>query len=61
MSGPMRKITYTVQKMDFDATRPWAVLHDRHWNRVIQRYETKEQAARRARDMNKKEASRDHS
>lgn len=46
---------YEVQKMTFDAARPFAVVATfRSFNKVIARYETKEQAQRRACDMNRK-------
>lgn len=46
-------MNYEVQKSDYDATRPYAVVATfRHFNKIINRYETIEQAKRRARDMN---------
>jgi hypothetical protein len=45
---------YEVQKMTFDAARPWAVVATfRRFNKVVARYESKEQAERRARDLNR--------
>jgi hypothetical protein len=45
---------YLVQKMTFDATRPYAVVATfRTFNRVVARYSTEEQAKRRARDLNR--------
>jgi hypothetical protein len=45
---------YEVQKTTFDAARPFAVVATfRSFNRVIARYETEQQAKRRARDLNK--------
>lgn len=47
---------YEVQKMDFDAARPYAVVATfRRFNRVIARYEDKAKAVRRARDLNRAE------
>lgn len=46
---------YEVQKMTGDATRPYAVIRTfRSFNKVVQRYEDKAAADRRARDMNRK-------
>lgn len=46
---------YEVQKLQYDATRPYAVIRTfRSFNKVVQRYETKEQANKRAWSMNKK-------
>ena len=45
---------YQVQKMTFDATRPYAVIATfRSFNRVIARYEDETAAKRRARDLNR--------
>ena len=47
---------YEVQKMTFDAARPYAVVATfRSFNRVIARYEDEAAAKRRARDLNKRE------
>lgn len=49
---------YEVQKMTFDAARPYAVIATfRSFNKVIARYASEAQAKRRARDMNKGEAA----
>lgn len=46
---------YEVQKMTFDAARPFAVIATfRRFNRVIERYSDEASARRRARDMNRK-------
>jgi len=47
---------YQVQEMKYNAARPFAVIDNgRSWNRCKGHYETREQAARRARDLNKRE------
>jgi hypothetical protein len=44
---------YEVYKSNYDASRPYSVVATfRSFNNVIARYSTKEQANRRARDMN---------
>lgn len=44
---------YEVQKMTFDAARPYAVVATfRSFNKVIARYSDEASAKRRARDMN---------
>src|ERR1700733_1719115 len=46
---------YEVQKMTFDAARPYAVVATfRSFNRVIERYSDEASAKRRAYDMNRK-------
>ncbi len=46
--------TYEVQKMTFDAARPYAVVATfRSFNKVIARYANEADAKRRARDMNR--------
>jgi hypothetical protein len=46
---------YEVQKMTFDAARPYAVVATfRSFNKVIERYSDETAAERRARDMNKR-------
>jgi hypothetical protein len=45
---------YEVQKMAYDAARPYAVVATfRSFNRVIARYEDETAAKRRARDLNR--------
>lgn len=45
---------YEVQKMTYDATRPFAVVATfRSFNKVIDRYSNEADAKRRARDMNR--------
>ena len=47
---------YEVQKMTFDAARPYAVVATfRSFNRVVGRYEDEAAAKRRARDLNRRE------
>lgn len=50
----MTPTAYTVLRLDYDATRPWAVIAPRSFNRVVERYPTQSQAKRRARDMNRR-------
>lgn len=46
---------YVVRNTHYDATRPWSVVDDhRSFNRVIASYATREQAAKRRRDMEKR-------
>ncbi len=46
---------YEVQKMSFDAARPYAVVATfRSFNQVIERYSEESKAKRRARDLNKR-------
>lgn len=46
---------YEVQKMTGDAARPYAVVRTfRSFNKVVQKYETKQQADKRAWAMNRK-------
>ena len=48
-------MNYTVEQTHFDAARPFSVVATfRRFNRVIARYETREQAMRRAADMNRR-------
>lgn len=50
--------SYEVQKMTFDAARPYAVVATfRSFNKVIARYASEAQAKRRARNMNKRGAA----
>ena len=47
---------YEVQKMTFDAARPYAVVATfRSFNRIVGRYENEATAKRRARDLNQRE------
>lgn len=50
---------YIVERSNFDASRPWAVIRTfRNFNRIVQRYQDKAAAMRRARDMNKARSPR---
>lgn len=47
---------YEVAKVRYDASRPFAVFDTgRSWNTCVGRYATKEQAFRRACDMNRRD------
>jgi hypothetical protein len=49
-------MTYIVATSTYDASRPFIVVHTkRSFNKVVGHYCTKEQAARRASDLNKRE------
>ena len=51
----MKKM-FEVQKMIFDAARPYVVVATfRSFNRIVARYENEADAKRRARDLNRKE------
>lgn len=48
---------YTVEKSDYDASRPYAVVCNlRSFNKIVARYADKSKANRRARDMNARNA-----
>lgn len=50
---------YIIERSSYDASRPWAVVRTfRRFNKIVQRYQDKAAAMRRARDMNKARSPR---